>query len=470
MNPLATSYELVHYFETAKPKLIAVDGTLLPKVEAALKLMKLSTPPAVIVLQEPLIQTTTSLPQVRGKYQDICVVDQDLLTRAKFPRDFISNVRKLLAPYDLTDKDNTKVPVAMCFSSGTSGKPKGVVLSHHTLIAYLLTVRSTSPFLHSSRTREVFFPSFAHIYGLVSGVLLPAFVGCYLVAMAQYDFLPYLRRCADIRATIVRLVPATAIRMTKDPEVKRLDLKSIHTIMCSSASLAAETAQELQKILSSSVTILNGYGMTEGTIAMLRESQSARAGSVGRPVAGASIRIVDDNFEDVVPGTDGQCLVKGPTVFMGYKDNDAETAATFHDGWLCTGDIVKMDGDGFLWLTGRKKELIKYKGNQIAPVELEAVLLTHPLVAEAGVCGITDGDSEVPLGCVELSSAVEARDIEKTLVEIKRFVDERVAPYKRLRGGLFHLETIPKTSTGKIVRRQLPEMVAEKRATKVAKL
>lgn len=376
-----------------------------------------------------------------------------------------------MAPFDLTGKDNTKVPAAMCFSSGTSGVPKGVALSHHNLIAHLLTVRTTSPFLHSSRTKEVFFPSYAHIYGLVSGILLPAFVGCHTVAMGQFDFMAYLTRCAEIRATVLRVVPATAVRITKDPNVRKLDLKSVHTLMCAGASLASETVKDLQNILSPEVKVLNGYGMTEATIAMLREEQARRAGSVGKPTSGVSVRIVDDNFKDVPEGTDGQCILKGPTVFMEYKDNPTATAETFHDGWLCTGDIVRADEDGFLWITGRKKELIKFKGNQIAPAELEAILLSHPLVADAGVCGIaTDKDSEVPLGCVTLASSVEARDIEQVLAEIKAFVEERVAPYKRLRGGLFHVEELPKTSTGKLVRRKLAEMITERRGAKASKL
>lgn len=398
-----------------------------------------------------------------------------LLMWPKFPRDFVSNTRKPLAPYDLTGRDNSKIPAAMCFSSGTSGKPKGVVLSHRNLIAYLQSGRSSSPFLNSSRAREVFFPSFAHIYGLASAVLQPACVGSYMVVMGEFDFLSYLKRCSEIRATILRLVPATAIRMTKDRAARNLDLKSVQIIMCSSASLATETVQELQRILNPEVKIVNGYGMTEASITMLRESQAHRAGSVGRPISEVTIRVVDDDFEDVVPGKDGQCIIKSPTTFMCYKDNPEETEATFHNGWLLTGDIVRVDEDGYFWITGRKKELIKYKGNQIAPAELDAILLSHPLVTDAAVVGIPtkekDSDSEVPLGCVSLVSTVEARDIDKVLEEIKKFVDDKVAPYKRLRGGLFHLEVLPKTSTGKVMRRTLPEIVArQKKIVNVAKL
>lgn len=385
----------------------------------------------------------------------------------------MSSTRKTHPPFDLTGKDNLKVPAAICFSSGTSGRPKAVVLSHHNLIAYLFGGRASSPFLNSSRTKEVFFPSFAHIYGLVSAVLLPAHVGCYLVIMSEYDFMPYLKRCSEIRATVLRLVPSTAIRITKDPAIRALDLKSVQTVMCSSASLATETVQEMQKILDPEAKIVNGYGMTETSITMLRESQAHRAGAVGKAISGVTIRVVDDNMKDVTPGEDGECIVKSPTLFMHYKDNPEETASTFHDGWLLTGDIVRVDEDGYFWITGRKKELIKYKGNQIAPAELDAILLSHPLVTDAAVVGIPtkEKDSEVPMACVSLVSSVEARNIDKALEEIKAFVDSKVAPYKRLRGGLFHMDVLPKTSTGKVMRRTLPELVAGKnKVAAVAKL
>ena len=179
--------------------------------------------------------------------------------------------------------------------------------------------------------------------------------------MKTFDFISYLRKAAEIKATILRLVPATAIRMIKDPEVKKLDLSSVQIVFCAGASLETAVAQVLQKMLNGT-SILNGYGMSEGTISTLRESQAERkAGSIGKPAAGNSIRVVDDQYNDVPMGTDGECLWKGPTMFMGYKNNEEETRKSFHDGWLCTGDVVRVDEDSYFFITGRKKELIKFK-------------------------------------------------------------------------------------------------------------
>lgn len=354
----------------------------------------------------------------------------------------------------------------MCFSSGTSGLPKGVVYSHHNLIAQIVSLRATNPFTHNAHMREVFFPSFAHVYGIVSAVLMPAWVGSYMQAMKKFDYLGYLRRCSEIRATVLRLVPAAAIRMVKDHQVKSLDLGSVGAVMCSGAALSDETVDGLRGMLAPGAGVLNGYGMSEATITLLREGRRDKGTSVGRPSAGVSIRIVDDNFNDVKPGTDGECIVKGPTVFMEYKNNPTETKNATRDGWLCSGDIVHADADGFFYLTGRKKELIKFRGNQIAPTELEAVLLLHPKVADAGVCGVYHKklDTEIPIGFVTLQEGIPAEQRQEILREASEFVNARVAPYKKFREELYYLETLPKNTSGKLLRRDLTAMATEMRS------
>ncbi|KAM0602080.1 hypothetical protein ACHAP1_008048 [Verticillium nonalfalfae] len=325
----------------------------------------------------------------------------------KYPRDIRNAAVNPMYPFGISNGDNTKIPAGMCFSSGTSGKPKAVVLSHHNLIAQLLSVRATNPFTHTSTSREPFFPSFAHIYGIVSGVLAPAWIGNYVQPMRRFEYHPYLQRAAELKANILRLVPATAVRMTKDPEIKNLDLSAVHTIMCSDSPLSRDTIVALQQILNPEAIVLNGYGMSEATVTLLRNTRGGQKGaSVGKPAAGMEVRIVDENYNDVQEGVDGECLIRGPSVFMEYKNNEAETAAAFKGGWMCTGDIVHVDQDGYFWLTGRKKELIKYKGHQIAPAELEEVLLSHPSVSDAGVCGVRDKatQEELPVGlAIEIS-------------------------------------------------------------------
>jgi acyl-coenzyme A synthetase/AMP-(fatty) acid ligase len=249
--------------------------------------------------------------------------------------------------------------------------------------------------------------------------------------------------------------------MVKDPEVKRLDLTSVQAVMCSGAALSEETIRGLKDVLGSKCGILNGYGMTEGTVTLLRESRQDKADSIGRLSAGVSARVVDDCLNDVRPGAEGECLVKGPSVFLAYKGNEKATQkAKTEDGWLKTGDIVKVDDDGFFFLTGRKKELIKYHGNQISPVELEAVLLTNVKVLDAGVCGVFDKklSTEIPIGFVKLASEAPDEGQNITLESIRAFVNSRVAPYKKFRKPLLSVEQLPRNSSGKLLRKKLEEM------------
>ncbi|KAG7109276.1 4-coumarate--CoA ligase 3 like protein [Verticillium longisporum] len=180
------------------------------------------------------------------------------------------------------------------------------------------------------------------------------------------------------------------------------------------------------------------------------------------------VRIVDENYKDVQTGVDGECLIRGPSVYMEYKNNEAETAAAFRGGWMCTGDIVHVDQDGYFWLTGRKKELIKYKSHQIAPAELEAVLLSHPSVTDAGVYGVRDEatQEELPVGFVSLSTAISNRDRSQTMERLSVFMDARVSSYKRLRGGLFLVESLPKNSSGKLLRRELVRLAERLRSSR----
>ncbi|KAH6690104.1 luciferin 4-monooxygenase [Verticillium dahliae] len=370
----------------------------------------------------------------------------------EYPCDIRNATVSPLYPFDISNGDNTKIPAGMCFSSGTSGKPKAVVLSHHNLIAQLLSVRATNPFTHTLTSREPFCPSFAHIFMAL-----------------RFEYRPYLQRAAELKANILRLVPATAVRMTKDPEIKNLDPSAVHTVMCSGSHLSSDTVVALHQILSPEATMLNGYGMSEATVTLLRNTRGGQKGaSVGKPAAGMEVRIVDENYNDVQAGVDGECLIRGPSVFMEYKNNVAETAAAFRGGWMCTGDIVHVDQDGYFWLTGRKKELIKYKGHQIAPAELEAILLPHPSVTDAGVCGVRDEatQEELPVGFVSLSTAMSNRDRSQTMERLSVFMDARVSSYKRLRGGLFLVESLPKNSLPELLRRELVRLAERLRSSR----
>ncbi|EEQ35378.1 acyl-CoA synthetases/AMP-acid ligases II [Microsporum canis CBS 113480] len=457
INPSSTAYELVHYLAIAKAKFIFLEEDVLAKVEEALKLGGGSiTKPTIVVLGNDFAGDAYRV----------------------FPRDILDGTKVQTPPFNLSNSDNRKRAAVICFSSGTSGKPKAVVLSHYNIIGYLVCMRQTDPFLYNGFQREVFYAPFSHLYGMMMAFVLPAFSGRYVVVMNKFELQPYIERCAEIKATVLCVVPSTAVELVKAPFVRGLDLTSVQTILCGGAPLQVGVVQQLQELMGDT-NIVQGYGLSEGGVTNLRGHASKwKAGSVGRLFAGHQARIVDGDGKDVTAGQPGQIIIKGPTVFIyggvvslttrdrEYKDNPEATKAAFKDGWFCSGDIGRMDSDGFLWLTGRKKELIKYKGLQVSPAELEDVLLSHPDVKEAALCGVFDAQrqTEVPVAYVSLQkreATSNQAEMGGILQGIRKYVDGRVSSHKQLRGGVHYLAEIPKNANGKLMRRLLPAKLAE---------
>ncbi|OCK82045.1 acyl-CoA synthetases/AMP-acid ligases II [Lepidopterella palustris CBS 459.81] len=436
VNPLATAHELENYVTITAPKLIVCDPTLRSRVDDALRA-------SIFTGAKP------SVVELGGNSTD------------SFPSNYRSpsqSTQPPLPPFDLTTSDNRHHAAAIVFSSGTTGKPKAVQLSHHNLIGHMLCTRMANPEMYNSAQREVFYTSFAHIFGLISGVILPPFIGSYIAVMRQFNYEAYIDGVAKTRASMMRMVPPTAIAIAKDPRLDSMDLSSVNTILCAGATLQVEVVQRLQQLLQG-VAIVQGYGMSEGSVAGLRAAWSVKKrGSVGRLYPNVTLRIVDEDLKDVEIGKPGEALFKAPTVFMGYKNNQQGTSESFVDGWLRTGDILSMDEDGFLWFIDRKKEMIKVKGNQVAPAELEDILGSHPDVLEAAVCGFFDPSqqSEFPIGYVTFHASIPAHSRHEGLEKIRKWFDGLVAPYKKLRGGLYHIDEIPKNPNGKIMRSKLP--------------
>jgi acyl-CoA synthetase (AMP-forming)/AMP-acid ligase II len=241
------------------------------------------------------------------------------------------------------------------------------------------------------------------------------------------------------------------LTLATTPEVDNYDLSSLRYAFCGAAPLDVEVTERAEKRLG--CLIRQGYGMTEaspGTHQVFDDAfTTTPPGSVGRLSPNTEARLVKAGTdEDVAPGETGELLIRGPQVMAGYLDNPEATAATITDGWLHTGDLVRVDEDGVFWIVDRIKELIKYKGYQVAPAELESVLLTHPDVLDAAVVGVPHAEGgEAPKAFVVTSRPVEADSL-------MAFVAEQVAPYKKVRSVEF-VERIPKSPTGKILRRLL---------------
>jgi acyl-CoA synthetase (AMP-forming)/AMP-acid ligase II len=339
------------------------------------------------------------------------------------------------------------------YSSGTTGAPKGVMLTHRNLVAMLLAMHP----VEATTDRDVTIAAlpFFHIYGLSVILCLGLYRGATLVVLPRFRLEQFLAAVERWRVTRLPLVPPLALRLAREPLVDRFDLSSVRVAVSGAAPLPPDVARELSDRLG--CLVKQGYGMTElspGSHMHPEDAGTPPPGSVGVLHANTECRLVDPvALRDVAAGERGEIWVRGPQVMKGYLNRPEATAEmiTPH-GWLRTGDIGTIDDDGYLYVVDRLKELIKYKGFQVAPAELEALLLTHPAVADVAVVPKPDAEAgEIPKAFVVVRpEAVAAAG------ELIAFVAERVAHYKRVREVEF-VDEIPKSPSGKILRRVLVE-------------
>jgi len=341
--------------------------------------------------------------------------------------------------------------VAIPFSSGTTGLPKGVMLTHHNLVANLLQAACALPVGEADTMLGVL--PFFHIYGMVVIMNLGLYHGATIVTMPRFDLEQCLATLQNYRVTFAPVVPPVILAFAKNPIVDRFDLSHLHTVFSGAAPLRGELATAAAARLGCKV--LQGYGMTETspvTHATRAWSDNINVEGVGLPVPNTEVKVVDvTTGEELGPNQEGEIRVRGPQVMKGYLNHDEATRATIDaDGWLGTGDIGYADENGCFFVVDRLKELIKYKGMQIAPAELEGVLLSHPAVADAAVIPLPDDEAgQVPKAFVVLKD-------DTAPAAIMDYVAARVAPYKKLR-SIEVTNQIPKSPSGKILRRVLAQ-------------
>lgn len=335
------------------------------------------------------------------------------------------------------------------YSSGTTGLPKGVMLSHRNLVANVEQTLAVIR-LQPGDTTVAFLPFF-HIYGM--NVLMNAHLvaGVALVTMPRFDLAAFLGHLQDHRVRLVMTVPPVAIAMTKHPLVDQYDLSALEVFVTAAAPFGADLSEACSARLDA--LTIQGYGMTEmSPVSHFSDTGRSKPGAVGVTVPNTVCKIIDPETGVSLPvGAEGELCVKGPQVMLGYLNNPEATARTIDaEGWLHTGDIALFDAEGQLFIKDRLKELIKVKGFQVAPAEVEAELQTHPFVLDAAVIGIPDDEAgEVPLAFVIPRPGADAADI-------AAFLRERLASYKQPCRIEF-IDAIPKSASGKILRRVLRE-------------
>ena len=346
--------------------------------------------------------------------------------------------------------------VALPYSSGTTGGPKGVMLTHRNLVANMAQLDGTESLARGVSEDDTLIAvlPFFHIYGLVLIMNWVLSRGGRIVVMPRFELEEFLGAIQEHGVTYMHLVPPILLALAKHPVVDQYDLSSVHTIVSGAAPLGEELALAVEERVT--CTVAQGYGLTETSpvthIAPNRERGQCPPASIGPSLPNTEVQIVDvDSGTALGPGERGEVLIRGPQVMLGYLNRPDATAETIdEDGWLHTGDIGYVDENGYCYIVDRLKELIKYKGFQVAPAELEALLLTHPRIKDVAVVRSPDPEAgEVPKAFVVADGELSADDV-------MSFVAEKVAPHKKIRRVEF-VDEVPKSPAGKILRRVLVE-------------
>lgn len=345
--------------------------------------------------------------------------------------------------------------VVLPYSSGTTGMPKGVMLTHTNLVANIVQMEGIPNFrLVNTDDRCMGILPFYHIYGMIVVMNMALVQGATVITMPRFDMAQFLELIQKHKITRSNIVPPILVGLAKHPLVDQYDTSSLIELFSGAAPLGQELAKEVSARLKCSV--IQGYGLTETspvTHVYNRElARGEKLGSIGPPIPNTEVKLIDpETGKPVGPNKRGEIWTRGPQVMKGYLNNPQSTAATIDkEGWIHTGDIAYADEEGMFYVVDRLKELIKYKGYQVPPAELEALLLTHPAVADAAVIPVPDVEAgEVPKACI-----VRKANATVTAEEIMEWVAERVSPQKKIRSVEF-IDAIPKTASGKILRRVL---------------
>nr|XP_023025173.1 luciferin 4-monooxygenase-like [Leptinotarsa decemlineata] len=436
INHLYTSYELEYSLELTEPNIIFCSQATLKNIRKCGEkyLTKLI-----------VIDSTDDVPGT--------------ITLKEFVTEHLNGISVMSQEFQPFNASNPAKHVAFILSSsGTTGLPKGVMITHEMILVRI--AQSRHPLMISTTEHKVnlgILPFF-HVYGMCIGIT--SIVNReILVILKRFEPNTFLKAIQDYKITSMSLAPPIINFLAKSPLLDDYDLSSVDEVYCGGAPLNASLGEISINRLKIRM-IRQIYGLTE-TIAITISNpiDVYNPTSSGKVVPYMKIKIVDqESFEVLGPNQLGEIHVKGP-IMKGYYKNEQATRDSFSpDGWFKTGDLGYYDEDGYLFNVDRLKEMIKYKAHQVAPAEIEAILINHPSVLDAGVVGIPDDEAgELPLAFVVKQSGIDV-----TERELQEYVSQKVSPQKRLRGGIIFVSAIPKSTSGKILRKELRKKIGER--------
>ncbi|KAL3529017.1 hypothetical protein ACH5RR_008339 [Cinchona calisaya] len=429
-NPFFTSNEVTKQANASKAKLVITQGCYVQKVEDyarenGIKVVCIdTTPEGCLHFSEVVKADENDLPEVE------------------------------ISPDDV---------VALPYSSGTTGLSKGVMLTHKGLVTNVAQqVDGDNPNFYIHNEVMICVLPLFHIYSLNSILLCGLRAGTTILIMQKFEIVTFLELIQKYKVSVAAFVPPIVLAIAKSPVVDNYDLSSVKTVLSGAAPLGKEL-EDAVRAKFPNAKLGQGYGMTEaGPVlamcsAFAKEPYEIKSGGCGSVVRNAEMMIIDpDTGFSLRRNQPGEICIRGDQIMKGYLNDVEATERTIDkDGWLHTGDIGYIDDDDELFIVDRLKELIKYKGFQVAPAELEALLLTHPCISDAAVVPMKDEAA----GEVPVAFAVKSKDSNITEDEIKQFISKQVVFYKRI-NRVFFVDAIPKSPTGKILRKDLRARLA----------
>ncbi|XP_077984527.1 uncharacterized protein LOC144439133, partial [Glandiceps talaboti] len=427
VNPLYTTEELVQQLAISQPNIIVTLPMFAEKARQGAERIA-SIKDVYVIGQADGCKTFSSLLDNNG---------------SAFPRNLTIHAKK----------DVVVIP----YSSGTTGLPKGVMLSHFNYIANIEQLRIPGLLHREEHDTAVAVMPFFHIYGMLASMSLGLVQGSRVITLPRFDQEVFLKTVQDYKVNHVPIVPPMALLLAKHPIVDNYDLSCIDEFICGAAPLSDELPAAVLRRTNPKAILRQGYGLTEAIATHVcygNDPNQWPKGSSGTLVPNAEAKVVDIETGKTLPvGESGVICLRGPSVMQGYFGNTEATAQMIdEDGWVSSGDIGYIDEKYHLHVEDRLKELIKYKGFQVAPAELEALLISHPGIQDAAVIPVQDEEAgELPKAFIVTNS--------KNLLpeDVYKFVEGKVSAFKKLRGGVEFIDEIPKSQSGKILRRLLKD-------------